>query len=137
MPSIICEENEEEEMASNLRVEFYKRQRKGLFESIVIDLSLSKKTHSTPGPDSPSKPTSPTLIIVVASSPDEKPSSVDDISYHEMRKPFVVTGNISEDSFECSNSSYFRLKPTYVSSREEMFEFLSHIISFTKKKPPM
>ena len=89
---IICEEDEEEEMTSNLRVRFYKRQCKGLFEYIFINLSPSKKTCSTPGPNSPSKPTSPTFVAVIASSLDEKPSSIDDISYHEMRKPFVVTG---------------------------------------------
>lgn len=137
MPPIIYEEEEEEEMASNLRVRFYKRQRKGLIESIVIDLSPSKKTRSTPGLDSPSKSTLPTLVAVVASSLDEKPSSIDDISYHEMKKSFVVSGKINDDSFECSNSSSLRLKPAYVSSREEAFELLSHIPSFTKKKSPV
>lgn len=97
VPLTICEERKKKEMASNLRVGFYKRQRKGLSEYIVIDLSPSKKTRLTPGPDFPSKPTLSTLAIVIASSLDEKPSSVDDISYHEIRKPFVVSRNISED----------------------------------------
>lgn len=85
MPPIIYEEEEEEEeeMASNLRVGFYKRQRKSLIESIVIDLSPSKKTRLTPGLDSPSKPTPSNLVAVVALSLDEKPSSIDDISYHD------------------------------------------------------
>ena len=52
-----------------------------------------------------------------------------------MRKPFVVSKNVSEESFDCLNPSLLYLKPAYVFSREEMFEFLSHIPSFTKREP--
>lgn len=57
VPPIICEEDEEDEMTTNLRVGFHERRCKRLFEPIAIDLSPSKKACLAPGPDSPSKPT--------------------------------------------------------------------------------
>lgn len=121
-------------MVSNLRVEFYEKQHKRLPKSIAIDISPSKKACPTLGPDSLSKLTLSTTTTVVTSDPDEKPSSVDDISYHEMRKPFIVSGNISEDSFQCLNSSFLHPKPTYVPSREEVSELLSCIPFFIEKE---
>lgn len=121
-------------MTSNLRARFHKWQRKGLSESIAIDLFPSKKTYSTPGLNSPSKSTPPTPATVIALSLDEKPSAIDDISHHQMRKPFIVLGNINEDSFKCLNSSPLSLKPAHVPSREEVSEFLSHIPFFTKRE---
>ena len=47
VPPIICEEEEENDMASNLRVEFCERQCKRLSESITINPTPSKK--SLPG----------------------------------------------------------------------------------------
>ena len=52
-----------------------------------------------------------------------------------MRKPFVVSKNVSEESFDFLNPSLLYLKPAYVFSQEEMFKFLSHIPSFTKREP--
>ncbi|KAJ9707330.1 hypothetical protein PVL29_002359 [Vitis rotundifolia] len=132
VPLIICEEKEEEQMTSNLRAEFRERQRKCLSESIYIDPSSSNKAHSTLKLDSPSKPTSLTPIAIVILGPDEKPSFIGDISYHEMRKPFVVLGNISEDSFECPNFSPFRPKANLCPSKEKIFKFLSLILYFTE-----
>ena len=68
-----------------------------LSKYIVIDPFFSKKARPTPGLDSPSKLTPLTSTTVVALGSDEKPFSIGDISYHEMRKPFFVLGNISED----------------------------------------
>ena len=62
VPSIIYDENEEEEMATNLRARFRKRQCERLSKSIVIGPSSSKKGHPAPGLDSPSKPTSSTQV---------------------------------------------------------------------------
>ena len=84
-------------MTSNLRAGFHERQCMCLSKYIIIDPSLSKKAHSTPGPDSPSKLTPLTSTTVVALGLDEKPFSIGDISYHETRKPFFILGNISED----------------------------------------
>ncbi|KAJ9699120.1 hypothetical protein PVL29_007953 [Vitis rotundifolia] len=122
-------------MATNLRVEFYKRQHKRLSKSIVIDTSSSKKTCRTPGPDFPSKSIPSTPIAVVASSPDEKPSSIGDIPYYEMKKPFVFLENINEESFKCLNHSPLHPKLAYVPNWEEMFELLSHILFFTEREP--
>ena len=57
VPPIICEEDEEDEMTTNLRVGFHERRCKRLFEPIAIDLSPLKKACLALGPDSPSKPT--------------------------------------------------------------------------------
>lgn len=96
--------------------------------------SLSKKARSAPIPDSSSKPILSTPTTIVVSILDDKPSSVGDISYHEMRKPFVVSGSVSEDSFECPNSSPQHPKSTYVPNWEEVSELLRHIHSFTKRE---
>ncbi|KAL6342959.1 hypothetical protein AAG906_016979 [Vitis piasezkii] len=52
-----------------------------------------------------------------------------------MRKPFVISGNISEDSFECPNPSHFHPKLAYVPSREEVSELFSRIPFFTEREP--
>ncbi|RVW37496.1 hypothetical protein CK203_113227 [Vitis vinifera] len=85
VPSIICEkEKEEEKMASDLRV--------GFCERSSVKLTL------------------PTITTIVTSGLDEKPSFIEDISYHETRKPLVILGKISEDSFECLNFSPLHTK---------------------------
>ena len=135
MPLIICEKEKKNEMDTNLRVGFCERQHKRLFKSITIGSSSSKKARQVPGPDSPSKPTLPTSTTVVALDSNEKPFSVDDIPYHKMKKPFVISGNISEESFECLNLSFLYPNPTYVPSQKEMFELLRRISSFTEMEP--
>ncbi|KAJ9701243.1 hypothetical protein PVL29_006546 [Vitis rotundifolia] len=135
VPPIICEEEEEEEMTFNLRPGFRERQCKPLSKSIVIDPSSLKKASPALNPDFLSKLTPSTPTTAVTSSLDEKPFSIGNISYHKMRKPFVVSGNISEDSFECSNSFPFHPKLTYALSLEEVSKFLSCIPSFIEKEP--
>ena len=54
-----------------------------------------------------------------------------------MRKPFVISGNISEDLFECPNSFLHPPKPAYILSREEVSELLRRIPSFTDREPPV
>lgn len=122
-------------MATNLRVGFHEMQYKCLSKSITIDPSFSKKTCSTPNPNSLSKSTSSTPPAVVTLGPNKEPSSVGDIPYHGMKKPFVFTGSISEESFECSNPSLPGPKLVYVSNREEMSKSLSRIPSFTERDP--
>lgn len=73
---IICKEEEEEEMATNLRARFYERQCKCLFESIAINPFSSKKAHVASNSDSPSRPTTLIPTTTVASGLDEKPPFV-------------------------------------------------------------
>lgn len=91
VPPSTCGEEEEEEMTTILRTGFHNRQLNSLFESIVIDLFSSKKARLATSSDFPSRPTPSTPTVVVISSSDEKSSSVGNIPYHEMRKPFVVS----------------------------------------------
>ena len=113
VPLIICEE---EEMTSNLRVGFRERKRKCLSKSIIVNPFSLKKTCPKPTIDPLSKLVLSTIVAVVTSNPNKKPSSIDDISYHEARKPFIIPENISEESFKCLHSSPPRLKATYVPS---------------------
>ena len=80
-------------------------------------------------------PTPLTTVVAVTSEPDEKPSFVDEIYYHEMRKPFIVPGNFNEESFECMNSPLPYPKPAYIPSWEKMYKLLSRIPSFIERKP--
>ena len=102
VPPIICEE---EEMTSNLRVGFCERKRKCLSKSIIVNPSSLKKTCPKPTIDPLSKSILSTIVVAVTSNPNKKPFSIDDISYHEARKPFIVLENISEESFKCLHSS--------------------------------
>ena len=52
-----------------------------------------------------------------------------------MRKPFIVLGNINEDSFECPNPSPHHPKSIYIPSWEEVFKVLRRIFSFTEMEP--
>lgn len=122
-------------MTTILRTGFHDRQLNSLFESIVIDLFSSKKARLATSSDFPSRPIPSTPTVVVISSSDEKSSSVGNIPYHGMRKPFVVSVSVNEELFECANPSPLYLKPTYVPSREEMSKLLSCILFFTKREP--
>ncbi|KAL6334873.1 hypothetical protein AAG906_023678 [Vitis piasezkii] len=86
VPPIICEEEEEEDedMTSNLRAEFP-----------CLKPALTHPPVLVP---------SITATTVILES-DEKLPSVDDIAYHETRRPFIVLENLSEESFECMTSS--------------------------------
>ncbi|KAJ9682652.1 hypothetical protein PVL29_018551 [Vitis rotundifolia] len=124
-------------MATNLRARFRERQHKRLSDYIVISPSPSKKACPTPRPNSLSMPTLSTPTDAITSGLNEKPSSVCNIPYHEMRKPFLISGSINEESFECPHLSPHCPKTTYVPSREKMFELLRCFLSFTENEPPM
>ena len=122
-------------MTSNQKVRLREKQHKHLFEPIAINPSHSKKTCLEPVPNPPSKLARPTIVAPITSRPNEKPSSTNNISYHKTRKPFTVLENISEESFECLNSSHPRPKLTYVLSWEKISKLLSCILFFTEKEP--
>lgn len=96
--------------------------------------SPSKKVHPAPELDSPSKSTPSTPTIVVVLDSDNKLSSVGDIPYHDMRKPFVISRSINEDSFKCLNISPHYPKLAYIPGREEVSELLRDIIFFFYRK---
>lgn len=106
MPPIICEEEEEEEdMTFNLRVGFHERQRKCLSESIAINPTPLKRVCPKPTLIPSPVPVPPTTAATVTPEPDEKLSSIDDIAYHEIRRPFIVPKNLNEESLKCMTSS--------------------------------
>ena len=122
-------------MTSNQRVRLHEKQRKHLSESMAINPSHSKKTCLKPVPNPPSKSAPSTIVAPITSRPNEKPSSTNDISYHKTRKPVTVLENISEESFECLNSSPPRPKLTYVLSWEKISKLLSCIPFFIEREP--
>ena len=124
-------------MASNLRVGFYERQHKHLFESIVVNLTSSKKDCPEPASAPPLVPIPPATTTIVTRESDEKLHSADDIAYHEMRRFFVILNNPNEESFEYMTFSPPHLKPAYVPNQDEVSKLLKRISSFTKRKPPV
>ncbi|KAJ9703008.1 hypothetical protein PVL29_004670 [Vitis rotundifolia] len=122
-------------MASNFRAEFRERKHKRLSKSIVINHNSSKKAFSELASAPSLMPVPLAIPTTVTLEPDEKLPSVDDIAYHEMRRPFIVPENLSEESFECMTSSPPYPKSAYVPSQDEIFEFLKRIISFTEREP--
>lgn len=96
--------------------------------------SSSKKVRPALELDSPSKSTPSTPTIVIVLDLDNKLSSVGDIPYYNMRKPFVVSRSINEDSFKCLNISPHRPKSAYIPGREEVSELLRGIIFFLYRK---
>lgn len=76
-----------------------------------------------------------TTAVDITPELNEKLISADDTTYHEIRKPFVVSHNISEESFEFRTSSPFHPKSAYVAIREEVCKLLKRIPSFTKREP--
>ena len=135
MLPIICEEEEEEEdMTSNLRVRFCERQRKRLPESIIINPTLSKKACLKLASTSLPVPASPATIAAITLEPDEK-LSFDDIAYHKMRRPFAIPENLSKELFKCMTSSPPRPKSAYVPNQEEISNLLRQIPSFTEREP--
>lgn len=106
MPLIICEEEEEkEDMTFNLRAGFHGRQRKRLSESIAVNPTPLKRVCSelTLIPSPVLVP--PTTAMTVTPESDEKLSSIDDIAYHEIKRPFIVPKNLNEESLKCMTSS--------------------------------
>ena len=124
-------------MASKLRVRFRERQCKHLSESIAVNPTPSKKACPKPLSVPPLVSVPPTTVAAITLESDEKLPSANDIAYHEIRRPFFVPDNISEELFEYMNSSPSRSKSAYVPSLEEVFELLKWIPSFTEREPPI
>ena len=137
VPLIICKEEEEKNMDSNLRAGFREKEHKCSSESIVVNYIPSKKAYPKPVLAPLPMPISLATALVVTPNSDEKPPSTDDISYHEMRKPFVVPENLNKESFECMTSSPLHSKLAYVPNQEEISEILKRISSFTEREPPI
>nr|CAN72402.1 hypothetical protein VITISV_033808 [Vitis vinifera] len=107
-------------MASKLRVRFRERQCKHLSESIAVNPTPSKKACPKPVSVPPLVSVPPTTVAAITLESDEKLPSANDIAYHEIRRPFFVPDNISEELFEYMNSSPSRSKSAYVPSLEEV-----------------
>lgn len=127
---------------SNLRVEFWERQRKLMSESIVVSPSPSKRPcldaayselASTPVP----MITYLTAAIKIISKSDEKLHSIEDIAHHEPRRLFINPDHFSEESLGNMVSSSSRPKLGYVPSREEIAELMRQISFFTKGETPI
>ncbi|KAJ9680220.1 hypothetical protein PVL29_019506 [Vitis rotundifolia] len=112
-------------MASNLRIGFRERQRKRLSKSIVVNPTPSKKACPKLASIPPPMLVPSTITVIVTPESDEKPPSADDISYHEMRRPF------------CMTSSPPRPKLANVPNQEEISKLLKCIPSFTKRESPV
>ena len=61
-PIIYDEEENDEDMTSNMRVEFHERWCKRLSESIAVNSTTSKKACSEPAPNPPSIPALSTTV---------------------------------------------------------------------------
>ena len=77
-------------MATNLKFGFRESYSKHLSKYIAIDSFPSKKACLALGSDFLSRSTQPNFVVDITLSSDEKPSSVVDIPYHEIRKPIVI-----------------------------------------------
>ena len=126
-------------MTSNLRAGFQERQRKCLFESIVVNHSSSKRACMVLACPEPISALALVLTLLtiaaeITPEPDEKLLSADDIAHHELRRPSIGPDHFSEESFEHMISSLSRPKPSYVPSREEIAEFLRQIPSFIERE---
>ena len=121
VPLIVCEEEEEGDMASNLRAGFQERQRKCLFESIVFNHSPSKRACLEPACPEPISVLAPVLVLLtiaadITPEPDEKLPSADDIAHHELRRHSIDLDHFSKELFEHMTSSLSHPKPSYVPS---------------------
>ena len=137
VPHIIYKEEEEQNMDSNLRAGFREKKRRRSSESIVVNYIPFKKACPKLALAPLPMPISLATALVVTPNSDEKSPSIDDISYHEMRKPFVVPENLNKESFECMASSHLHSKSAYVPNQEEIFELLKRISSFIEREPPI
>ena len=138
-PIVYEKKREEEDMASNLRVEFRERQRKRLSESISVSPSPSKRPCLDAACLEPAPvPVPMTAFFTVAAEiiyePDEKPHSIEDIAHHEPRRLSIDPDHFSEGSLGSIVSSSSCPKLGYIPNREEIAELMRQISSFTKRE---
>lgn len=105
VPPIICEEEREENMATNLRVEFKKRQCKYLSESIMVVPSSTKKPYIEILCSKPISTIAPTPEPSVATAGINSPSGEEIFSMEGAARPGLEgpsTGlaQLSNDSIE-------------------------------------
>lgn len=78
-----------------------------------------------------------TIAVEIIPELEEKFSSADDITHHELNRPFISSNLFNEESFECKASSPFYPKSFYIPNQEEVVKLLRQISSFTERKTPV
>ena len=134
MSPIICDEEKEEDMDSNLRAEFHERQCKHLSESIAVNPTPSKKACSKPASAPTLMSVPPTTATVLTPELDKKLPSADEHTYHETRRSFINSDNFNKESFEYMTFFSPHSKSTYVPNWEEVSELLKRIPFFTERE---
>ncbi|KAL6313060.1 hypothetical protein AAG906_012814 [Vitis piasezkii] len=131
----------DEDMAANLRADFKKRQRKRLFESIMIVFPPTKKPCAEilcPVPISAITLAPEPLIAAVGTShvPDGR-YSTGKYAHLELGGPFTGSTQLNDDSVECVASIPPRPQAPRASNYEEMTKLLKQVPCFTESEAPM
>lgn len=121
-------------MASNLKARFHERQRKCLFESIIVNSNPSKKVSLEPVSVPPPVPVHLIIAAGIIPESDEKILSTNVIAHHEPMRPFIGPYHFSDESFQYLVSSLPCPKSTYVPNEEEVSKLLRRIISFIERE---
>lgn len=142
VPPIAFKEGEEEDMVANLRADFKERQRKCLFESIMVNLASSKRPCSEPiylEPVSALAPVPPpsTTAVGIISEPNERLPLVEGTTHHEPRRPSFGLDHLSDESIECVASFPSHPKSSHILNQEEIIELMRQIPSFTERETPV
>lgn len=139
VPPIACEEKEEEDMATNLRVGFKERQHKCLSESIMVNPTPFKRT--CPEPIYLEPVSALTLVLVpsttavgIISGPNERLPSVEGTAHHEPRRPSLGLDHLSDESIECVAFFHSRPKSSHILNREEITELMRQTPSFIERE---
>lgn len=141
VPPITYEE-EEEDMAANLRAKFKKRQHKSLSKSITVIIPPYKRPcqkilcsefiltfASVTGPSAVAAGTNPTL--------DERLFSTEGSIHLESWRPSSGPEQLNDDSIEWVAFIPSHPQAPRAPSREEMAELMKQIPSFTEREAPV
>lgn len=126
---IVYEEEENEDIAINLRVGFKDRQRKRLSESITVNPAPFKKPCSEPICMDPISaltlmPVPLTTIGGIIPYSDEMFPSTQGTAHHEPRKPFHSLNHLSNESVECVGSFLSHPNFSHVPNWEEIAKLM-------------
>ena len=134
VPRIIHELEGEEGITTNLRVDFKERQRKRLFESIIVVLppdkrSCTEEPHKAPVPDTSSMP----MPLIDAAGPNNVPV----VKSPDRKYVCPAQDEVSTDLAPVGDDldRKYAPAPPCAPSWEEMMELLNRVPCFTKVEP--
>lgn len=137
VPLIACEEEEDENMAVNLRTGFKERQFKHLSESITVNLPSFKRPYLEPVLAIAPMPAPSAAATSTNSASNKRLLLAEEVGHQEPGRPSFGPEHLNDDSVECVASVPSHPKSPLTPNQKEIAKLMRQIPSFTEGEAPV